>query len=337
MTLCALGASAQDSVPQAPIINIKADARLDYQRVWNDGHTDKPNSGFEGKYLDFQIDGQIVDGLTYSWRQRLNKTITDANFFNATDWVWLKYQFGRWNVAGGKEVVKIGGFEYDRSPLDVYSGSVFWANIPCYQIGVSAGYDITPSDRLSLQFCQSPFHTTENRDMYAYNIFWNGRHGIFSSLYSINLVQYAEGKYISYISLGNKFDIDNWSLEFDIMNRAASHQKFFFKDCSIIGDLSWRPHKKWKVHAKATYDVNKSGTGADFTVLDGTELTMVGAGVEFFPLLKNNHSVRLHANVYYAWGNNANAADVMQNKTTVFDIGVKWYMDIFSLKRKPKK
>lgn len=316
------------------ILRLHVDARLDYQRDWNDRHTNKENTGFEGRYLNIRLDGTIVPGLTYSWRQRLNKEHTDRSFFDATDWVYLNWDYKKWSFAGGKQVVCIGGWEYDRAPIDIYCYSVYTNNIPCYEIGASASYNFSSRDRLTFQICESPFFTRKNRDMYAYNLMWQGNHGIFSSLYSLNMVEYADNKYISYISLGNKFTAGKFDLEFDFMNRGAAHQTYLFKDCSVIGELAYSPSARWRVHAKMSYDVNKTKTGADLCVLPGTEQTMAGGGVEFFPLLKKKQSLRLHANMYYSWGKNTNPADIMQNKTTFFAVGVKWDMDLLSLKRK---
>ena len=101
-----------------------------------------------------------------------------------------------------------------------------------------------------------------------------------------------------------------------------------------MADLAYTPAPRWRVHGKFTYDVNKSGTTKDFTVANGTELKMAGAGVEFFPLLKKRTSLRLHGNFYYSWGHNANSADVMQHNTCLLDFGITWDMNIFSLNRK---
>lgn len=320
--------------PADEILKVKAEVRLDYQHDSNDGHTVKDNTGFEGKFLNIQLEGNITPELSYSWRQRLNKNHNDGSFFDATDWVYIKYALDRWDFAAGKQVVSIGGWEYDRAPIDLYSCSVFWNNIPCYQLGGSGTYHFTPSQALTAQVCQSPFFTKDNRNMYAYNLFWQGKMGLFSSLWSANLMEYVDGRYISYISLGNRFDLGRFTVELDLMNRASSHQAYFFKDCSVMGEVKYAPSEAVTLHAKATYDVNHSGTDADFTVLDGTELTMAGAGVEYYPLRKHNQALRLHANCYYSWGRNTNAADVMQNKSLMVDVGVKWYMNLFSLKRK---
>ena len=316
------------------ILSLDIEARVDWQLANYDGHTDDSNTGFKARYLVIRADGRIVPGLTYSWRQRLNKAHSDQSFFDATDWVYLNWRVGKWNLQAGKEVVAIGGWEYDRAPIDLYGCSVFWNNIPCYDLGISAGYHFSDSDALTAQVVQSPFFTSSNRNMYAYNLLWSGSHGIFSALYSANLIEYDKGKYINYLALGNKFNFGKVSVELDFMNRAASGQTFMFKDCSVIGEVSYVPSDRWRVHAKMTYDVNRSGTSKDYTVLDGTELTMAGAGVEFYPLRKGRHTLRVHANCYYSWGHNANEADIMQSKTLFVSAGLTWDMNLLNIARK---
>lgn len=323
-----------EEAPEAELFRLDATARVDWQYLSPFNKTDDAETGFKGKYLMFRIDGQITDGLTYSWRQRLNKGVANSSFFDNTDWLMIDYATHGWNFNAGKEVVAIGGWEYDAAPYDLYGVSVFWNNIPCFKLGASIGRQLTPDDHLTAQVTQSPFFTTQNSNMYSYNLMWNGHHGIFDAIYSANLVEYVKGHYINYISLGNKFTAGKWSLELDLMNRASSHQTFLFKDCSVVGQLSFCPDSRWKIHAKATYDVNHSGTDADFTVLNGTELTMVGGGIEYYPLLKNRTSLRLHANAYYSWGKNANTSDPMQNKTVFASVGVTWNMNFLNIKKR---
>lgn len=337
LSLSAAAASvpAETSADERPsLFRLGADVRADWQLNSIDGHTDKSNTGFTGKYLMVRIDGEIIPGLSYSWRQRLNKFSADSRFFDATDWLYINYNIGRWNFQAGKEVAGIGGWEYDAYPLDIYSASLFWNNINCFQFGVSAAFDITARDRIMAQVTQSPFWTRENRDMYSYNLMWLGKHGIFEALYSANLAEYADGKYISYISLGNRFKLGPVTIDVDLMNRAASHQQFLFKDVSVVGQVDWQISPRWKVAGKVTYDVNKSGTDADMTVLSGTEMTMAGAHVEYFPLLKDKHRLRLHAGCWYGWGTNANAADLMQDKTLFISTGITWNMDLLDVRRK---
>ncbi|MCM1029494.1 MAG: OprO/OprP family phosphate-selective porin [Alloprevotella sp.] len=338
LPMAAAETESKTPAPKESIATLRVETRLDYQRNWQSGLDGgstviKDNTGFEGKFLNIRLDGNITDNLSYSWRQRLNKGHNDRSFFDATDWVYLQWNTGRFSIAGGKQVVAIGGWEYDRAPIDLYSCSVFWNNIPCYQIGGSVAYNFTGNDKLMFQWCESPFFTPDNRNMYAYNLYWSGTHGIFSPLWSVNLLEYAPGHYINYIALGNKVSLGKWAIELDLMNRASSHQAFLFKDCSIMGEISVKPTALWRIHAKMTYDVNKSGTAADALVLDGTELKMIGGGVEFYPFSKSLGTLRFHANAYHSWGHNANRADVMQRGSAILDFGVKWDMNLLSIKR----
>ena len=141
---------------------------------------------------------------------------------------------------------------------------ISYLNSACYQWGV-VGELATNSgnDVFSAQICQSPYQKVyENKagkaaEMYAYNVLWNGRHGIWETFWSVNMSEYAPHKFINYISLGNKFHFtNNLQLELDYWNRAASGQGFIGKDCSVIGQLSYQPTEKLNVFAKASYEVN---------------------------------------------------------------------------------
>ena len=80
---------SQDS--KTELLNVDVKARADWQGLWDDGNTNDANTGFEGKYLMLKLDGEIVPGLKYAWRQRFNKSVVDGNFFDATDWINLTY------------------------------------------------------------------------------------------------------------------------------------------------------------------------------------------------------------------------------------------------------
>ena len=76
---------------QDPVVDISLEARADWQHDRIDGETNKHNTGFKGRYLNLKISGQINDQWSYNFRQRLNKTISDGAFFDATDWIYLTY------------------------------------------------------------------------------------------------------------------------------------------------------------------------------------------------------------------------------------------------------
>ncbi|MDE6267205.1 MAG: OprO/OprP family phosphate-selective porin [Muribaculaceae bacterium] len=335
-TLPCFAVSADESVaPQTELLNLHIRARADWQGDWNGSEMNDDHSGFKGKYLMLRLDGEILPGLTYSWRQRLNKKITDDNPFNATDWMYVRYSVDGWHFSAGKELVALGGWEYDRNPVDLFCYSVFWQNTPSFEFGATTSYDITTRDNLMFQVTQSIWHQPGLSNIYCYNLMWTGNHGPVSTMWSANLAEYSKGRFISYISLGNKLEMGPLRFELDLMNRATSHQSFLLRDCSVIGDVAYStPGRRWRIHAKMTYDVNRTHSTADLAVLPGTELKMAGGGVEFFPIVKQRTSLRLHATCYHSWGRNTEESDIMQARTTFLSVGVSWDMNLLRLHRK---
>jgi len=307
------------------------ETRVGYEGENVDGEMMDNNTGFKGQWLNLRIDGKILDNLTYSYRQRLNKN-TSSSFFDATDWIHLDWQAtAHLALSAGKQVVGIGGYEYDRAPIDLYYCSEFWGNVPCYQWGVSAAYDITAKDRLLLQFCNSPFNGFVSNNIYSWNLMWYGQHKWWETMWSLNMLQYTENSWINYIALGNRFNIiKGIHLDLDLMNRAASNQVFLGKDCSIMSELSIAPNDAMRYFVKYTYDVNKSGTSSDYLVLDGTEISMASIGVEGSPIKNKREMLRLFGCAAYGWGTNSNNSGAWQDRQLLFEIGLKWRLDVLS-------
>lgn len=311
-------------------VNLRLEARGDYQYENVAEHTVESSTGFRGKNLNLRLDGNITEAWSYSYRQRLAKPNGDASYFDAVDWIHLTYTTGAWDFSGGKQVVAVGGYEYDRAPIDFYFGSEYWNNMPCYQWGVSASYTFgdEANNALKLQVTQSPFSNTMNpgstysrKDFYAYNLMWTGAYGWIDLLHSVNVMEYARGKYIGYLTLGHQLNMGAFKLQLDWMSRTDMEKLSIIKDFSVMADLSWAATKKLNVFGKATYDVNKDNV-TDLCVLPGTELTRVGGGVEYFPL-KDSRAIRLHANYSYAW-------DKACDTQSFASVGVTWKVNVFN-------
>ena len=299
-----------EAVPSLPwgLQTLYAETRMAAERQWYGGAADHDASGFRGQYLNLRIDGRLSTGLTFSYRQRFNK-LTDRTFFDATDWLHLDWQAtGHLRLGAGKQVVAIGGYEYDRAPIDLYYCSEFWGNIACYQLGVSATLIASDHDQWLLQCCNSPFRLTAGNDTYAWNLLWQGSHGCLETLWSANLLEYEQGHWISYVALGNKLHFgQRCHLELDLMNRAAAHQAWLGRDVSVMAELSCQPTPAMRCYGKYTYDVNRSGTASDLLVLDGTELHGASLGIEWRAWEgRGCTEVRLFGATAYSWGTNAN-------------------------------
>lgn len=305
-----------------PTLNIDLHTRVSYinERVGSQIQHDA--SGFKGEYLLLGVSGQLNEHISYAWRQRIHKKIDQSDMFDATDWMYINYKFDpHWSVAAGKQVAMVGGYEYDRSPLDIYLASEFWNNVAPFQFGASASYTTTNGKScFTAQVTQSLFNIPSRRDMLAYHLHWAGKYGWFNSLYSLNMIEYAPQRFISYIALGNKFNAGNASLELDLMNRAARHQTFLLKDCSVMARLDYRLLPHLGLYGKFTYDVNRTDTEADKSVMAGTEMTAYGGGLEFFPA-KGNPDVRISLGMSHAKGTNTNPDGTMKDNQTRVRLG----------------
>ncbi len=307
---------------QTHVDEISIDTRATIHQQTTEGVYD---SHFQGDYFNLHILGHLTDNLSFRIRQRFNKRIDDRNPFNATDFLWLRWQATqRWAFTAGKQPILLGGYEIDAAPIDVYYYGAFTNNLyQYYAFGISAHYTPAPGQTLTLQFCPSPISPAE-QNSYSYNLHWNGRiTPVWRTLWSINYVEDEFHRMMNHIVLGNKFQFDNFFFDIDLINRASAKQeRFFFTDWSLIGKVIWTVGK-WNLCTKVGYErndaanVDANGLSFDLTLPAGHDYLYYGAGVEFFPLGDDN--LRLHA-VYFRDNH-----DTRNN----FDLGITWRFKLY--------
>ena len=315
---------SQDAMPN---LRLKFDTRFDYTVKVPVPDSLSTLSSFDGRYLNIILEGEITDKFSYNYRQRmiLDSKPDYQSFFNATDWLYLTYKINKnFSVTGGKEVIAIGGFEYEAAPIDLYFWSDFWNNVVCYQIGGTVKYKTTDEKHtIGFQITNSPFTTRSLQGIYAYNLIWYGDFNGFSTIHSLNRIEFEKGHYINYLTLGHKFNLGNFSLEVDLMDRFFDRQKNLLADYSVIGNLKYAISNKITLLAKAGYDENHSQKPDELFIYDryvepGTEYFFYGAGIEYFPI-SNSKDIRIHA----VWSSNN---DPLQYNT--FNVGARWQMNV---------
>lgn len=315
---------SQDTFPS---VRLKFDTRFDFTARVPTQDSLSTLSSFDGKYLNIILEGEISDKFSYKYRQRmiLDSKLGYQSFFNATDWLHLTYKINtKLSVCGGKQIVAIGGFEYDAAPIDLYLWSKFWNNVTCYQIGGTVSYKTTDDKhKIGFQITNSPFSNQTLQGIYSYNLIWYGNFNGFNSIYSLNRIEYEKGHYINYIALGNKLSIKNFAIEVDLMNRFSEHQNDFIADYSVVCNLKYTLSDKIKAFIKSGYDQNKAQEPTVLSYYDryvepGTQYFFYGAGLEYFPI-KDSKDVRIHA----VWASNN---DLLQYQT--FNIGLRWQMNV---------
>ena len=315
------------------IFRLGVESRFDYLNEALDGDEIYGASGFKVRYFNLRMDGQIAPKFTYSWRQRFSRPNQDGTFVNNTDWLHLTYKANQnWSFSAGKQVVMIGGWEYDRAPIEIYYCSEYWNNVNCFQLGASATYTTDKANEsLTFQLCQSPYNPlglNGNKDnLYAYNFYYTGSHGNYTALHSVNFSEYRKGEFDTYIVLGNRFKMEQTTLEFDIMNRGTSAEELLFQNFSIMAELSHMFSERVNLFAKVTYD--KAGADAKpLFVCPNTEITRLGGGIEFYPMGHlGNRDLRLHAAYVYNTGKNGNPNGTAVDGGSFFTLGITWKID----------
>lgn len=335
-------ATTSDAIQQKEtedhVVSLDVEARLDWQAVAYKEKLDRSQTGFIGKYIALKAHGELTEGLTYTWRQRFSRTPKDNTFWDQTDILDINYRHGRFDIGAGKQVVLIGGYEYDRAPINLMCPNLFVANVACYQFGISGGFQLTPNDHLAIQVSQSLFATPEDRNLYAYNLMWRGGHDLtdwlrFETIWSVNEVEYLKGKFCNYVALGNKFVINKKvTLLADVMTRSYPRNNPF-KNNTFMGEMSWDINRKWKVTGKLSYDCNRGINLTDKTeVARGTQLMIGGIVGEWYPIRNGRHLLKVHAAAFASYGSNYNPSDLMQKDTMYGSIGLTWHMNLLNFR-----
>lgn len=321
------------------LLSLDVEARMDAQITTDRGKLNDSQSGFIGRYIALRAHGDIAKGLQYTWRQRFSRTPKDHTFWDQTDILNLTYTTGRFDVGGGKQAVMIGGYEYNRPPIDLMCPTLYVSNVRCFQFGVFAGYQLSAGDHIGVQVSQSPFASSEHRNLYAFSVMWEGEHDLgdrlrLGTLWSVNEVAYDSGEYCNYVALGNRLVLDDrFTLIADIMVRSYPYNNAF-KNNTFMLEGSWDISPRWKLTGKISYDCN---LGVNLTeqaeVARGSQIAIGGGVLEWFPLVGRRHMLRLHAGCFYSKGTNYNAADLMRKNTFYGTVGLTWHMNLLNIKK----
>lgn len=343
--------------------HLEARAALEYdydQTKWSNaptgyqpagGAATQHHYGFHGDYFNFLLGGDIGEHISYFIRQRIIPHAGTVNFFDNTDFLYIQYKFNKqWSLRLGKEALYVGGFEYDAPPIDVYYYTHYWGEFACFHIGASAAYtDKSGKNKIVFQFANSPYvkfgNNTWKSGLFSYNLYWAGNFGPFSTLYSVNLMEYQRGKFINYIALGNKLSFPKWSIYVDYINRAAGFQDFF-QDFSLVSRLDWHASPSVNLFAKGGYEQNftdyyytpnsgvqpaygNAAEPVDMMMPANRNYWFYGLGVEFRPRVYPD--LRVHAYVANAVMHRPVSAipedtDV-KNSTLTANVGVSWRLD----------
>ncbi|MBR1784539.1 MAG: hypothetical protein IJ760_03755 [Bacteroidales bacterium] len=328
----------------------KLEARADAEVLSSD-RDDATAYGMRGRYFNLMVGGDLGEGFSYYFRQRLKAEPGSIKFFDNTDFMWLNYQLSdQWRVRLGKDAMAVGGYEYDAAPIDVYMESEYWNNFYCFQLGASVAYT-TADGRQSFvaQVTQSPYIQTRgyewNSGLLAYNFEWLGSIGQnVHTLFSTSMMQRDPGqKFVNLTVLGTQVAYGRWDSYLDLMHQVLDADEWG-KVWGVVWRCNYRLSPRWTLFAKFSHEENRSLVqdyslpGSWFNEVDGLVPTSrvyskAGLGVEFHP--KGMQNVRLHGYVAMLHEDNLDqpvgTADL--NYLTC-NLGFTWAVDVRNIFKK---
>ena len=290
--------------------------------------SDSWNKGFHVNYLNIHVKGHVSESVTYTFRHRLTKPVYDKNNpLNATDFAWLTWQATpKFSLTAGKQPVWFGTYEFDADPIDIFCWSHAIADLwQYYTLGLSATYEVAPSQNLYFQISQSPL-SLGITDCFSYSIYWNGSFAPWwHTTWSTNFVDSEPGIMAGYLVLGNRFNFGRFLIDADFIAKTSfSRGLFEFPDDTGILLAKYQMDKLnlclkgvWDYNSASNILKDRPGTSWDVVVPAGTDIKQISAGVEYFPL--SNKNIRLHA--FYGWASN------MEN-VHIIETGLTWRFDL---------
>lgn len=295
------------------MLNIMVDTRVDYQMDFN--KSDLENAFFHGQTLKIWVAGEIIPGIRYRVRHRLNKPQTPLRegYSGATDHAWLAFDAGsRWTFTVGKQSVQLGTFEYDYNPADIYVPTMIYNDFDGYKLGLDVAYKFA-NQAIHLQFANSdaPQFASEaykNKSL-AISTLWEGNlfQGALKTRWGYSAFQHEKSKFYHWLTLGTQLNVDKFTAELDYYrgNRNMDYGAEvnnpdlgvrYVADQSASLNLKY-DFGKWKPFLKGTWN-QRHDKDSD---ADAYESWGVQAVVEFYPFTnKYVKDLRFHAMYAYS-------------------------------------
>lgn len=296
------------------MLNIMLDTRVDFRSVIQDGDIDK--ASFEGQTFKIWLTGEVVPGIRYRVRHRLNKPQNPLRegYSGATDQAWVAFDLGdKWTITAGKQSVQFGTFEYDYNPADIYVPTMAFNDLDAYKTGINVAYRFW-DQVLNLQIVNSDapqFASEKYKDKaLAIVTLWEGNlfNGIVKTRVGYGAFQHEKSKFYNWFTPGLQLNVGSFTTEVDYYtgNRYMDYGSIvnneelgsrYVSDQSLSVNLKYN-FGKWKPFIKGTWD-QRHDKKSDSNVY---ETTGIQAALEFYPFT-NSLTKDLRFHIMYAYSN----------------------------------
>jgi hypothetical protein len=282
------------------------------------------NGGFKFDHIIVDVGGQVTPKISYRYLQRLNKVspiFTKENLPSTIDYAYLKYALNNlFSITAGKQALSVGGFEYNKYPVDVYDYSGISNYITCYLTGMQVAFTPVQNQEFSFQIVNNRMGTWREAigtpqigsqleaptlPLY-YSLGWNSNYldNALQLRYAANITSPAKGKTLVMVSGGQMWQSGPFNIYIDaffqhseidylggIRNLTISPQNVVenVNYFSLLGEANYRIQPQWNILLKCFY--NNFSTYKSSIFLDkGNCLTSWNyqGGIEFYPMKDDN-------------------------------------------------
>ncbi len=345
--LLSIGGSAQEKESKTimdrliwddKMLNIMIDTRVDFRADIQNGDLD--NLTFYGQTLKLWLVGEIIPGIRYRIRQRLNKPQTPLRegYSAATDQAWIAFDVAKkWTFTVGKQSVQFGTFEYDYNPADIYVGTQAFNDLDAYKTGVNVAYKFL-GQTLNLQIVNSDAPEFASDD-YANKalaglVMWEGHlfNGLLGTRWGYGAFQHSKTKFYNWGTFGVQLNLRHFTTEMDYYvgpynidyGAAVSDETLgtrYVRDQSASLNLKYNMGK-WRPFIKGTWNQRyDQGFGSN-----AYENMGVQGVVEFYPFT-NEYVKDLRFHAMYAYGSTdfqGAFANLSNQDVHTFLVGIRW-------------
>jgi len=323
------------------MLNVMLDTRNDFQTDFQDG--DLTNASFQAQTIKFWFVGEIVPGVRYRLRHRLNKpqnALPREGYSAATDQAWIALDAGKkWTFTIGKQSVQFGTFEYDYNPADIYVGTMCFNDLDAYKVGVNAAYKFS-GQTLNFQVINSDAPQFADAE-YAQKalaglLLWEGKlfDGLLGTRWGYGVFQHSSDKCFSWFTLGTQLNIEKFTTELDYY-----YGERYMDYGDVVGNLGQRNVLDQSASVNFKYDFGKVKPFVkgiwnqrhdkvfDNNVYNNMSIQAV---VEYYPF-DNEYIKDLRFHAMYAYGNTdfqgifSNISS--QNDQTLL-VGMRWLFKV---------
>ncbi|HOG05390.1 MAG TPA: porin [Paludibacter sp.] len=317
-----LFAQSSDEIPKS--VDLSLHLRPAYHAQFNGTPLEFENGGFKFDHIIVDVGGQVTPKLSYRYLQRLNKVspiFIKENLPSTIDYAYLKYALNNlFSITAGKQALSVGGFEYNKYPVDVYDYSGISNYITCYLTGMQVAFTPVQNQEFSFQIVNNRMGTWREAigtpqigsqleaptlPLY-YSLGWNSNYlnNALQLRYAANITSPAKGKTLVMVSGGQMWQSGPFSIYIDaffqhseidylggIRNLTIGPQNVVenVNYFSLLGEANYRIQPQWNILLKCFY--NNFSTYKSSIFLDkGNCLTSWNyqGGIEFYPMKDDN-------------------------------------------------